>query len=49
MAQYSNGEYYRARITSTTRDDRGEALFVCKFEEDGVVERLLADRLRRVR
>ena len=37
MAQFTNGEYYRGRVTAMSRADDGAPLCVVKFEEDGLV------------
>ena len=34
-AQYSNGCFYKARITATSRADDGSQLYVVRFEDDG--------------
>ena len=37
MARFSNGEYYRARVTAMSRADNGSPQCVVKFDDDGVV------------
>ena len=46
LAQHDNGEWYDARITATSRAEDGSARYVVKFDEDGLVQHLLLERLR---
>ena len=46
-AQYSNGCFYKARITATSRADDGSQLYVVRFEDDGITAHLPAEKLRR--
>ena len=46
-AQFGNGEYYRAKVTATSRADDGSLRYVVRFEDDGVTLHLPIEKLRR--
>ena len=46
-ALYTNGEWYRAKLTATSRATDGSERFVARFEDDGVTLHLPRESLRR--
>ena len=46
-AQFTNGEWYTAKIMATSRADDGSQTFVTRFEDDGVTLHLRPEMLRR--
>ena len=46
MARFSNGEFYKARVTAMSRSESGAPVCVVKFEEDGLVLHVPVEHVR---